>query len=387
MGLLKRTPALHRLLTLAVGVMCGCAALEVTEPLLPVAPGAATPPLTLAWRRDVEGGFGPAPGVAAGGLLAVSTRRGDVTVLDRASGRVVGQQRFGDSVEGPVAVGPDRRTLFVAVAGGGPGVVAFDARAGEARWRWPAAGASRSERQQSVTTGGVVLVGETVVAGTTSGTVVGLDPATGAERWRFVLADTTAQIRAAPVALSGTAVLIADTGGTLVALDATSGARRWSASAGAPVYDTPAADGARLVVTTTRGLVAAFDERSGQPLWRAHLDAGVRLSAPALAGHLVVAGGTDGTVRAWDVATGAAAWTWQGDGVVSARPLHAAGVVYAGTQQKRLVALDAATGTERWATALDGRVRGAPVVADGTLYVFAEPRHVYAFRPSARADR
>lgn len=372
-------------LLLAVG---GCASLEIAERLLPVAMGVApAPPLTLAWRRDVDGSFGPTPAVAVGTFLAVSTRRGDVTVVERATGRTVGQQRFGDSVEGAAALGDDGRTLFVPVAGGGPGVVAYDVRDGRTRWRWPASGASRDDRRLAAVTGGVVRMGATVAMATTAGVAVGLDAATGAERWRHALADTTAQIHAAPVALDDATVLVADTRGLLTALDAATGAVRWSATAGAPVYDTPSADGHLVVATTTRGGLVALDAATGRVRWTAAVGERVRLSAPTISSGLVVVGGSDGAVRAFDAATGAPRWTWNGDGAVTARPLVSGGFVYAGTQRKRLVALDAATGTERWSTALDGRVRGAPLAADGTLYVFAEPRHVYAFRPVAPAPR
>lgn len=362
----------------------GCASLEVPLPLGPSPPSVAPPPpVAEAWRRDVEGAFGPAAPLVAGRALFVGTRRGDVVALDRASGRLLGRTRVGDSVEGALALSENAQTVFAASAAGGPAVSAIDLRDGRERWRWPARSAPREERRRAAVLGGVVRAGDVVVATTARGVTVGLDAATGAERWRHTTRDTLALVRTPPVALPGGAVLVSDAPAAVVALDPASGAERWRADAPGPLYAAPTVTGGLVVLTTTRGAVVALDAATGAARWRADVPE-VRLSAVAIGDGRIVAGGSDGAVRAWDAATGRALWTWQGPDAVAATPLVGGGVVWAGTLGRRLVALDAATGAERFSTELPGRVRGALAAADGTLFVLAEPRHVHAFRPAAR---
>jgi len=362
--------------------LSSCASLDLAEPLRPVTDTAApVPPVRIVWRRDVNGGFGPTPPLVAGDVLLVGTRRGDVVAVDRESGRIVAREEIGSAVEGALALSADGRVLYATTHGGGAGVRAHDLVEGRERWRWPRRDTPRAVRREGAVAGGVVRIGDVVVASTLRGVTVGLDADTGAERWRREALDTLSQVRTAPVPLPGGMVFIADTGGDLAALDAATGAVRWTARAPGPVYAMPAVADGTVVVTTTRGGVAALDAVTGAVRWRADLGAGVRLSPPALGPGVAVVGSSDGSVRALDLTTGDARWTWAADGAVSVAPLVAGDVVWIGTLTRRVVALDAATGAERFATTLGGRVRGGLAAAGGTLFVLTEPRHVVALRP------
>lgn len=351
-------------------VLAGCSTLQLDQPLVPVPPGVAPPPpLEQAWRREVDGGFGPEAPLVVGNVLIVGTARGELVALDRRTGQKAGSHPFGDSVEGALAVASDGRTVVVPVAKGRAAVLAYDARTGQERWRWTG----------GAVTGGVALVGDVAVASTRDGRTVGLDLESGTERWAHDAPDG-AQIQAAPISLGSTTVLVSDDRGRLDALDARTGQVVWTADAGAPVLRSPEVADGIVVVPTTRGRLVALDAASGAIRWALDLAPSVRLATPSVADGLVVVGGTDGSVHALDAATGEARWTYEGTGGVSVRPLVSAGRVYIGTLDRRLVVLDAATGVERWSGELRGRVRGAPVAADGSVYLLTEPRHVVAFR-------
>ncbi len=114
-----------------------------------------------------------------------------------------------------------------------------------------------------------------------------------------------------------------------------------------------------------------------------------------LGGGPVVAGGkiytidTQGNVRAFDAASGAALWTAQFGDVSekgSADLLYGGGVavdggrVYASNGLGFVAALDAATGAPAWTVRPGGPLRGAPTVADGSVYVISQDNQIYSLK-------
>lgn len=355
--------------------LAGCGTIRLDRPLVPVAPAAApAPPLVRVWETDVDGAFGPAAALVAAGHVVVGTRNGEAVVLDVATGRRVGGLDVGGSVEGPLALSPDGVTLLVPAARGRHAVVAHGLLDGQRRWLWRADGPAEAAEA------GLVLADGVAVVPLHGGVTLGLDAATGTERWRAA-GMAGAQNHAAPALLPGGGVAIADDRGTVRALDAATGADRWTADVGAPVYAAPTAAGARLFVSTTRGTLTALDAATGRPLWTARLDpSGIaRVTSAGADAARAVVGLTDGRVVALDAASGAVVWTWTATGAVVAAPLVSGATVYVGTMDRLVVGLDAETGRETFRTEVRGRVKSALAVAAGRLIVLSEPRHVTAF--------
>jgi outer membrane protein assembly factor BamB len=363
--------------------LAGCDALRVQRPLTAAAVlmegGAGThphvtdvapvPPLEAAWRYNAEGAFGPAPALVADGQVLVATRHGEVHLVDAAEGDRVGKVRLGDAIEGaPVLL--NGRLLVVPVAAGRYGLVAYDLVAGRRVW------ARRGDPHAA----GLLVAGGVLVAAAYDGTVRGLDPRTGTERWSL-RPDTLATYFATPTLLASGYVAVADDRGRVTALDPASGLAVWTTELGAPVHETPASAEGLLVVPTTRGFAAALDAETGAERWRHEADRrDVLFASPTLAPGVVVVGASDGVLRRLDPSTGVAVWTRRFDGNVAAAPLVAGETVYVGALDRRLAALDLATGTERWSTELEGRAKSALVAVDGLLVVLTEPHHLYAFR-------
>ncbi|WP_420457405.1 PQQ-binding-like beta-propeller repeat protein [Rubrivirga sp.] len=356
---------MRRLLLLGLA-LAGCSSIQLGAPL--GAPTAEAPsfPLGLLWERDADGAFGPSAARVTDRYVVVGTRNGEVVVIDRETGRVEGTGEFGDSVEGQLATSPDGETLYVPTAERRGGVEAYDVRRGRRQWRW------RGGAVQA----GVARVEETVVVGTLDGRVLGLDVATGDERWERPATDN-AQIHAAPQPL-GADVVVADDAGRVVRLDAATGAERWAVGVGGPVYAAPAVAGDAVYVSTTRGGVTRLDAATGAVVWQTQDDDPLRVTTVAPGPSLAV-GFSDGSVRALDPATGAERWRVVGDGNVTGEPAWVGDRVVFGTLDKRLVVVDGATGREEWSTELRGRVKSALAVGGGLLVVLVEPRHVVAF--------
>lgn len=108
-------------------------------------------------------------------------------------------------------------------------------------------------------------------------------------------------------------------------------------------------------------------------------------AAPVIGGGMLFAMGTDGTVSAFDAATGARRWTHgfeiKGDGKTS---IFGGGVSYDGGQLYvttgvgDVARLDAQTGREAWKVKPAGPLRGSPTIAFGTVYVMTQDNQIHA---------
>jgi eukaryotic-like serine/threonine-protein kinase len=103
----------------------------------------------------------------------------------------------------------------------------------------------------------VAVAGDVVVVGSSTGTVVGYDAATGAERWR---ASPVSEISVSSPPATDDSSAYVNFAADLVALDARSGAVRWETGLvpgiGGEYWPTPAIDGDRLYVGGVHGFYA-----------------------------------------------------------------------------------------------------------------------------------
>ena len=112
---------------------------------------------------------------------------------------------------------------------------------------------------------------------------------------------------------------------------------------------------------------------------------GVR-QGPAVADGRVYVAAIEGGVRAFDLQTGAAAWTYEPAEVedkdpvrLSGGPGAGGGVVVVGGLDGEVIALDAASGAEKWKARVGAEVIAAPVVGDGLAIVRSNDGVVTAF--------
>lgn len=124
----------------------------------------------------------------------------------------------------------------------------------------------------------------------------------------------------------------------------------------------------------------------GKLRWSAAAGTTDRVEGSAVIGSegTVYIGADDGSVYAFNGATGAIRWATvvQTEGADSTPVLGADGSLYVGAGSS-VVALDAATGAFKWRFETDGDVESSPTLApDGTLYFGADDAKVYALNAS-----
>lgn len=155
------------------------------------------------------------------------------------------------------------------------------------------------------------------------------------------------------VHVAGGQVLAAAGDGTVVALDPVTGAERWRGTAGGPLSAGVGGDGQRAAVVTRGNELVVLS--AGQPVWRQPLGA-QSFTPPLVAGGRVFVLAADRSVHAFDAASGRRLWTQQRPG--EALVLRQAGVLLAvgdtlvAGQGGRLAGLNPLTGAIRWESAV-----------------------------------
>jgi outer membrane protein assembly factor BamB len=108
-------------------------------------------------------------------------------------------------------------------------------------------------------------------------------------------------------------------------------------------------------------------------------------AAPVVGNGTLFVVDTNGTVHAFDAATGGKRWTYQlevekdyRDSKFGGGATYYEGKVYATSGSGDVVALDAATGAEQWRVRPAGPLRGSPTVAFNAVYVMTQDNQIIA---------
>jgi len=153
-----------------------------------------------------------------------------------------------------------------------------------------------------------VLAGDDVYAASRDGTVMRIDAASGATRWRVALESRLS----AGVGADGATVVVATDEGEVVALNAADGAPRWRASVSSEVLATPAVGEGLAVVRSADNRVFAFEAADGKRRWvYQRAPATLLIRSPAgvtLVPGLALAGFSGGKLVAISTTNGAARW-------------------------------------------------------------------------------
>jgi eukaryotic-like serine/threonine-protein kinase len=132
-----------------------------------------------------------------------------------------------------------------------------------------------------------------------------------------------------------------------------------------------AIDGARAFVGTYGGQMLALDWQRGDKLWTwtdTERELPV-LSSAALADGLVIVGGRDKRVRAFERDTGQVRWEFITKGKVDSSPVVSGEKVFFGSADGNLYAVDVRRGKELWRFEAGASITASPAIADGCLVI------------------
>ncbi len=139
--------------------------------------------------------------------------------------------------------------------------------------------------------------------------------------------------------------------GTIVSVDLASGAQRWRINAGKPLSAGVGADAQLVVVGTDKGDVLAFDS-SGKALWQTKVSSEVS-GPPSLAEGMLIVWSLDGKIYGLSPTDGSRKWVAQRATPPLTVRRFAGGIItrgalFTGTPSGKLLAIDVATGSIAW---------------------------------------
>jgi len=243
-------------------------------------------------------------------------------------------------------------------------VYALDANDGTGRWSKATGNTVRSSP---------AFADDVVYVGSDDNTVYALDAADGSEQWTVATGDS---VRSSPAAVDGETVYVGSNDNTVYALDAADGSEQWTHGMGSPVHADPTAALDRVYVAGGVDLVA-LTQADGTVDWSYTAPAEI-VVAPAIVDGVCYVGtqqaGGAGELIAIDAIQGAPsgpAWRTDvgGPGLMSA-PTVLGGLVIVGWRDGTVRAYDAASGTEAWSYDTGASdIQTSPAIRDGTIYV------------------
>ena len=296
------------------------------------------------WHADLTASFDKGGGVSGGGLAAdgarvyATTGYGETIALNAADGTVLWRQRMGAMPTGAPAVSGN--VVYVVGADG----TAWALNAANGRIMWQATGASNVEPFRFDAGASPAVDGGRVVFPFSSGILLSVEAATGAEVWASAVSGkrlgrayaSSGDVTGDPV-LTGGVVYAGTEAGQTGAFDLATGETLWTAGEGA--LNPPLVVGGSVFVANDEGRLVRLNARDGQTIWAVDLPYFTKTKpkkrmqitasfGPVLAGgHLVVAS-SDGQLRFFNPTDGSLAGQVPLPGGAATPPALAQGMLF-----------------------------------------------------------
>lgn len=322
--------------------------------------------LDVRWEVDDEDGFITSPaifdgqvyaGALSGTLRCVSLTDGSEiwtasTTADE-SGFRPGFNSPPTVTEDSVYIGDEDGTFY-----------AFNRNGGSLRWK---------KQTDDQIAGGATIVGEQILFGSHDGKLYCVSKATGDEKW-FFLTDGPVNCSVALAEADGKLrTFVAGCDELLRVIDVESGEEVGSMPLGSPLIASPAIMGQYLYVGTYAGEFSAIGWMTLQKKWTHEGERGQPIhSSAAVTESVVVVGGRDRHLRAFNRETGDVLWEVRTRSKIDSSPVVAGGMVYVGTSDKRVIGVGLASGEVVWEHEAGRPVSVGPAVADGCLVIGTE---------------
>lgn len=280
------------------------------------------------------------------GRLFVTTGFGDTIGLDADTGGEIWRQRIG----APIRSAPSVANGIVISIGRDNSAFAYSAAEGAVRWRVRGATSGAGVlggASAAISPGGTAVIpfgsGEVIAVGLQDGRRAWGDVVSGGRRGlaRSAISDISAD----PV-IQGVAVIAGNSSGLLVGIDGRSGRRGWSREFGAmgPVWTA----GSTMFVISDNAQLKRLSAQDGSTLWSTtlpqyddpdDLEGVIRYGGPVLAGGRLLVTSAEGRLLSFNPETGEEIDRKEISGLTGIGPVVAGGTVYLLTDGGSLIAL------------------------------------------------
>lgn len=325
----------------------------------------------LIWKVALPDASFEATATIVDGMVYIGSLDGNLYALELATGKE--KWRFPTELGFYAAASVRDGHLYVGDADGA--FYCIDVANGQQKW---------SVQARAEIDGAANFHGDHVLFGSQDATLYCLDAATGREVWKHTIDD---QIRCSPTIIDDRA-FVAGCDGHLHVIDLTNGESVSKVAIDSQTGCTPAASGDFVYFGTEGGVFFCIDWRQGEIVWKYH-DASRSLpfrSSAALTDEIVVVGGRDKQVHAFDPKNGAVRWKFPAKARIDSSPVIVAGRAYVGGADGRLYGLDLQSGEAAWEYEAGGGFIASPAVAEGRLVIGNDDGEVFCFGNAAKHE-
>ncbi len=215
-----------------------------------------------------------------------------------------------------------------------------------------------------------------IYVGAEDGHLYSLDSITGRELWSF---KTDGPIRCSAVA-SKKHIYFGSDDGNLYALDRITGHLIWQFATGAPIRSRPyvqESENGRIFFGAENGYFYCLD-MAGNERWRFESPRAFT-SSPAYSDGLVIVGGVDRSLYAFESETGWLVWKFDSQRPIVSSPEIDSEMsrVYVGSADGKLYAINARNGKLVWEFATQGQVASSPKLYEAMVYFGSADHHLY----------
>jgi outer membrane protein assembly factor BamB len=199
------------------------------------------------------------------------------------------------------------------------------------------------------------------------GNLTAIDIHTGSPVWTWTDPSSEAIDGSPAVDTIRGLVIVGDDDGTVDAISTSTGALVWSTTVGGDV-SAPVVVGGEVYLTSSNGVVEAMVEATGTETWSTTL-ASPSAAEPTVdaTNHEVFVGEANGALQELGSTTGAAGWTFDASGAITAAPALSGGTLYVGSAGDELYAVNESTGTQTWSFKTAGAVQDTPAISDSLV--------------------
>ena len=315
------------------------------------------------WTHSLDGEV-DVPVDMEGANVFVSSRSGQVTALETATGQVLWKAKLG-TLHGSYVSQTVRLGQWLYVVLGDGRVTRLSADDGKESW-------SSDLHTLLIGTPVIGSPDEIVVAGA-QGNVFGLGTNAGEVKWVVQTGEQTSWV----VSTGDGSVCVGPTSVRYVASAQGGEGKPWRRNLEIEVSARPTVAEGRIYLPAKNGELMILESRSGSLAGSYDVSTSALVS-PAISQRTVVATDVNGTVTALDGVTGKKLWEKRLGETVSSGGSCYQGTFYIGTDRGSLIALDVATGNVKWHATLDGAVQSAPVVTGQLCLAATRNGTVYA---------
>ncbi len=265
-----------------------------------------------------------------------------------------------------ITLSTDSKYVYAADA---TGVFKIDVTNGNMAWRYPDPADNAKQWYAAP-----AVSDSLVVVGDYQNVLIGLDPATKAEKWTFT--ESKDKFLAGAL-IVGTTVLAPSADGNLYAIDGSNGKLNWKFETSAAIWASPVTDGKLVYLSSMDHFLYAINLSDGSLKWKTDLGASAVYGLTLASDGNIYLSTLKNEVLALNAVEGNILWHFATVGSPWAVPVYKDGVVYVGDLNSKAYAISSSDGKQVWQVDAPGPITSSPAITTNGLIYATENGNVF----------